>query len=91
MSSGVNLTLKSLFSRRALKFFISKFRGAVAARETTKWALVKAVDVLKITFKELGNIMVKEGIIPDGNLVYHFSYYELKMIASEPHPELIHK
>lgn len=87
----LTINKKRFASRRALKFFISKFRGSVAARETTKCALVRAIDVLKKTFRELGRIMVKDGIIPDDSLVYHFSYYELKRIVSKPDPKIILK
>ena len=85
----INLIL--LFFRKILKYTLNKLRVAVGTREQTKSALVKATDKLRIAYRKLAREMVKEGLLPSENLIFHLTHYELQDIVNRRSPIAISK
>ncbi|KAF2905990.1 hypothetical protein ILUMI_00186 [Ignelater luminosus] len=77
--------------RKVLKFLIGRCRKAVAKREATKSELIRMTNEVRLAFRDLSKQMVSEGIIPDAELIYYFSVYELKQTILRRDPALIRK
>lgn len=84
-------TPKKKFTRRFLKFFMKKARKAVGFREQTKSELIRALNKLRQAFYKLGEEMVLEGLLPQKELVFHLSFYELGRLIEKPDPILVIK
>lgn len=70
---------------------MSKCRTTVAAREQTKSELVRAVNEFRIAFRKLAKQMTLEGIIPNADLIFFFTIYELQRVLKNQDSNLIQK
>lgn len=89
-----NITsVKKQSTRKFLKFLMTKSRKAVGFREQTKSESIRFVDKLRQAYRILGQKMAHKGLIPDPDLIFHLSHYEIGKIIenSEPSPVLIFK
>jgi hypothetical protein len=80
-------------TRTILKFLMKKSRRAVGIREQTKSESVRLVNKLRIAYRVLGEKMTLAGLIPDQELVFHLTHYEVGQLIqrSERSPVLITK
>ena len=82
---------KDAVTQRLLKFFISRARKGVVLREKSKSLLVRAVHHFRLAYRRLGELMVREGKIPDAGLVTFFTHSELQQVIHSRAAALINK
>lgn len=79
------------FNKRLLQTFLSRSRKYVSEREKTKSVVIKYVDWLRKSCYHLGTLMVREGMLPDEELVFFLTAEEIKDILDSQKPGLISK
>jgi pyruvate,water dikinase len=62
---------------RGLRWLLPKAHNAVRRREHTKSHLVTVAHHFKLAFAHLGELLVREGSLPDPDLVYFLTFDEL--------------
>lgn len=70
---------------------MKKMQVAVGRREQTKSEMIRAIDKLRQAYRVLGRKLVSEGYVPDENLIYHLTQYEIRQLVSNRNPHLISK
>ncbi|PAA89199.1 hypothetical protein BOX15_Mlig003482g1 [Macrostomum lignano] len=75
------LELRNPLTRRLVKALIPLARRGVASREWGKAISIRMVDAIKEGYKHLGQLMVKEELAPDTDLVYFFTHRELGLLV----------
>ena len=63
--------------RAAAIYYGKQCRQSVVDRESTKSRLILLIDMFKTRYAQLSALMVKEGILPDGDLVYFLTHEEI--------------
>jgi pyruvate,water dikinase len=76
---------------RALKFFVPRSRDAVIAREKTKSLLIRTIHVFRMAYRRLAQLLVRDGKIPDANLIFFFTHSELQELIRSNGVALINK
>ncbi|KAI9559139.1 hypothetical protein GHT06_015928 [Daphnia sinensis] len=76
---------------RALKFFVPRSRNAVIAREKTKSLLIRTIHVFRMAYRRLAHLLVRDGKIPDTNLIFFFTHSELQELILSNGVALINK
>lgn len=76
---------------RALKFFVPRSRDAVCAREKTKSLLIRTIHVFRTAYRHLAQLLVRDGKIPDANLIFFFTHSELQDLIRSNGAALINK
>lgn len=76
---------------RALKFFVPRSRDAVCAREKTKSLLIRTIHVFRMAYRRLAQILVRDGKIPDENLIFFFTHPEIQELIRSNGAALINK
>ena len=76
---------------RALKFFVPRSRDAVIAREKTKSLLIRTIHVFRMAYRRLAQLLVRDGKIPDANLIFFFTHSELQEVIRSNGVALINK
>uniref|UniRef100_A0A0N8BPI2 Phosphoenolpyruvate synthase n=1 Tax=Daphnia magna TaxID=35525 RepID=A0A0N8BPI2_9CRUS len=76
---------------RALKFFVPRSRNAVIAREKTKSLLIRTIHVFRMAYRKLASLLVRDGKIPDSNLIFFFTHSELQELIRANGVALINK
>ncbi|EFN79325.1 Probable phosphoenolpyruvate synthase [Harpegnathos saltator] len=75
------------------KWFLQKViplsRKAVTRREMTKNFAVFAIHKMRMAYRRLGILMVKENYIPDENLIFFLTNYEIARLLNSHHNPLI--
>lgn len=69
---------------RALRWLLPKAHSAIRQREQTKSLLVEATHRLKRGYRHLGEVLAKEGHLPDADLVFFFTRAELREFVDQP-------
>lgn len=64
-----------------LRWLLPRAHAAIRRREHTKSRLVEVAHRFKIGFRHLGELLVREGALPDADLVNFFSVQELPVFA----------
>ncbi|KAI4454859.1 phosphoenolpyruvate synthase-related [Holotrichia oblita] len=82
---------KKGLTRYILKYLVKKCREAVAGREKSKSELIRGINRFRLAYRELGQQMVLEELIPEPDLVFFLTHDELKTISRQISPELISK
>ncbi|XP_076349027.1 uncharacterized protein LOC143246347 isoform X3 [Tachypleus tridentatus] len=77
------------FSRFILRFFVSQARRGVCLRERSKSLLVKYVDNFRKGYRLLEKLMVKEGRLPDPELLHFFTNEEIRELLMTRSAHLI--
>lgn len=62
---------------------MNKMQIAVGRREQTKSEFVCAMDKLRQGFRVLAKKMVRDGLIPKEELIYHFTLHEITQLIIE--------
>lgn len=76
---------------RAVRWFLPKAHAAVRRREQTKSHLAKVSTLFKRAYRRVGELLVKEGHLPDVDLVYCFSREELHRFVRRPDAAMVEK
>ncbi|MEH6582348.1 MAG: PEP/pyruvate-binding domain-containing protein [Halioglobus sp.] len=69
---------------RGIRWVLPKAHNAIRRREHTKSQLVQLAYRFKQAFRNLGERMASEGILPDADLVFFFSTSELSEFIAQP-------
>lgn len=80
-----------MFFRIILNFLVKLARNGVGYRESTKSELVRGINTLRKYFLNMAKMMVLEGIIPNKELIFHFTKDELEQLFKIPDPALVFK
>ncbi|XP_070392652.1 uncharacterized protein [Dermacentor albipictus] len=75
--------------RLILKVVIPKARGAVAARETAKSAVLRTIHQLRLVCQQLGQRMVREGRLPSADLLFFLTFEEIGLLLNSRAPGLV--
>ncbi|XP_077511472.1 rifampicin phosphotransferase-like isoform X2 [Amblyomma americanum] len=81
----------TILQRLILKLVIPRARIAVAARETSKSAVVRVIHQLRLMFHQLSLRMVSEGRLPDAELLFFLTFEEIGQLLRTRSPELVLK
>ncbi|XP_077516891.1 rifampicin phosphotransferase-like isoform X2 [Amblyomma americanum] len=79
----------TFLQRLILKFVIPKARSAVAARETAKSAVVRTIHQLRLVCQCMAQRMVREGRLPDADLLFFLTFEEIGLLLRTRAPELV--
>jgi rifampicin phosphotransferase len=77
--------------RRALRFLLPHCRSAVARREKSKSGLISAVHVLRKGYRRLAQLLVREGRIPEVDLLFYMTNHEIGRLVQHRDPVLLAK
>ncbi len=76
---------------RALKFFVPKSRNGVIAREKTKSMLIRTIHAFRLAYRRLAQLLVRDGKIPEPNLIFYFTHLEVQELIRSNGAALINK
>ena len=88
--AGVKMPTNGI-QRRLLKFLLPKARYWVGRREWAKSYGVKSMDNLRRLYNLLAKVMVKNGNIPDEDLIFFLTPDEIETLAHSRAPKIIFK
>ena len=74
---------------RGLRAVLPKAHDAIRRREHTKSQLVAIAHRFKLAFYHLGDLLEKEGHLPDADLVHFFAFEELPDFVASPTEEAV--
>lgn len=77
--------------RRALKYLIKQARKGCRNREYSKSRMIYVIDYFKKAYKQLAEMMVEKGALPDADLIYFMTNKELGDLIKEHNPIYIKK
>ncbi|XP_064460583.1 rifampicin phosphotransferase-like [Ornithodoros turicata] len=83
-----NLTI---FQRLLLNFLLPRARTAVAGRETAKSATVRMIHKFRVAFIQLANQMVREGRIPEPDILFFMTFEEIGQLLETRSPTIAAK
>lgn len=78
-------------TRQVLKWIVPKARKAVGSREWGKSLSVKVSDVYKEAYWQLADLMLKEGRLPEKELMFFLTHSEIGRLLKTRSPRLITK
>ncbi|XP_054719116.1 putative phosphoenolpyruvate synthase [Uloborus diversus] len=78
-------------TRMILKFLLPTCRKGVQNREASKSVLIRGVDAWRKGYCRLAKLMVSEGRIPDGDLLFFMTVDEIKELLETRSPSIIAK
>lgn len=86
-TKGLSLTRKRLIQY----FFLPMARKAVGKRENTKSLIIYSIDMIRQAINRLAKKMHEEGRIPEEDLLFHLTLYEIDQLFTERNPLFIMK
>ena len=78
-------------TRGALKFLAKAAREGVYDREYTKSRFVKAVEIIKLPYLKLADMLVDEHILPNSDLIFFLTHEEVGRLINYQETKLIKK
>ncbi|XP_067001276.2 rifampicin phosphotransferase [Anabrus simplex] len=84
-------SVKKERTRSILKFLMPWCRRTVACRETSKASLVSIVHEFRVAYRGLAELLQLEGRLPDRQLIYFLTHYELGQLIESRDPTLLAK
>ena len=72
---------KPLLKRSAIAF-AKRARQAVVDREYTKSRLIEIIDLFKTQYARLAELLVKDGLLPETDLIYFLTHTEIGQLIS---------
>ena len=78
-------------AKTALKFIGSGIHKATGHREETKNRIVYRINEIRIAVKKLAKSMAFHGYLPDIDLIFHLSQFEISQLLRTRSPLLIQK
>ncbi|XP_049815699.1 uncharacterized phosphotransferase YvkC-like isoform X3 [Schistocerca nitens] len=85
------ISVKQERTRKILSWLLPWCQKSVAIRETTKACVIKVLHQFRLAFRELGQLMVKESRLPDAELVFYMTFYELGYLLNTRDPVIVNK
>ncbi len=76
---------------KALRYIIGQARTGVKNREFSKSMCIKVFDQFKTAYAGLGEMLVKEGALPDADLIYFLQHKEIGKLVNEKQAGLVKK
>lgn len=76
------------WQRAVMLHLIRAARKGVGLREWGKSISIEMVEVIKVGYRQLGQLLQQEGLVPDADLVYFFTHRELGQVSkglASPH------
>jgi len=74
-----------------LRSLLPLCRSTVLAREASKNYYITVTHRLRLAYRYLAQLMVKEGRIPEAELLFYFTHCELGVLLQTRDPVLINK
>lgn len=84
-------TPKKSFTRWILQKIVPYGRKAVARREMTKSILTNALHKFRLSYRKLAKLLIKENRLPDENLIFFLTHYEIGLLVKKTDSFLIRK
>lgn len=81
----------SLDFRILLKWLQPLSKTAAERREITKNALLLVLHQFRLAYRHLGELMLQEGRLPEANLLFYFTHYELMTFITTQDPAILQK
>lgn len=78
-------------NKRALKFVMARLRTAVGLREQTKSAVILGVHKTRLAYRQLAVRMVRDGLLPGEDLIFHLTDHELNDLIQNGNVGLVTK
>lgn len=85
------VTPKKMSTRWLLKKMVPICHRAVARREMSKNLLIEMVHVLRLHYKNLEALMIKDGLLPDEGLIFFLTHEEIGTVIGKSNSSLIRK
>lgn len=85
------ITPKKSRTKWMLKKLMPACQRNVARREMTKSLLIEMVHVLRIHYRHLEDLMIKDGLLPDKGLIFFLTHDEIGRVIEKPNNALIKK
>ncbi|XP_049832053.1 putative phosphoenolpyruvate synthase [Schistocerca gregaria] len=85
------ISVKQERTRKILSWLLPWCQKSVAIRETTKACVIKVLHQFRLAFRDLGQLMVKESRLPDAELVFYMTFYELGYLLNTRDPVIVNK
>ncbi|GAB6029207.1 hypothetical protein CHUAL_004978 [Chamberlinius hualienensis] len=79
------------FKKRLLKFIMKFVRNSVCYRESAKSMVIKYFDAVRLAYRHLAKLMVKEGYFLDENLIFFLTYEEIHQLITTRSPKLLRR
>jgi pyruvate,water dikinase len=76
-------------SRQIIKWVLGISRYAVEAREQSKSLLIRTVHQFRLAYRALAKKMVEEGRLPEPDLIFFLTNWELKNLLETRSPKLV--
>lgn len=84
-------TPKKNFTRWILQKIVPYGRKAVARREMTKSILTNAFHKFRLSYRKLAKLLVEKSRLPDENLIFFLTHYEIGLLVKKPDYFLVRK
>jgi len=81
---------ESIF-RQILRLMLPWYENTVKRRELTKAAYIQIIHDFRLAFRHLGKLLVQESILPEVDLLYFLSLWEIGQIIQTRNPNLLKK
>ncbi|XP_037074585.1 uncharacterized protein LOC119095838 [Pollicipes pollicipes] len=78
-------------TRRLVSFVLPYARRGVVQREQTKSLLVRMLHQFRLAFRRLAELMVRESRLPDSDLVFFLTLYEIQRLLDTRSPAIVTK
>ncbi len=88
--AAVLLPYKGL-KRQALKYLIKEARNGCRNREFSKSRMILIVDYFKTAYRQLANMLVDKGALPETDLIYFLTHRELGNLIFHKDPIYVKK
>ncbi|MDL2296694.1 hypothetical protein LJC68_04940 [Bacteroidales bacterium OttesenSCG-928-B11] len=75
--------------RKVLRYLVAQARSGVVNRESSKSSIVKVCDKLKMAYRHLAELMVKENIWQDPSLIYFLQHNEIGRLINDGESALV--
>ena len=79
------------FTRAILKFILPYTHGSTALREKAKSLGISQVHDIRLAYRNLALTMAKKGCLPDPELIFHMSHFEIQKLIRYRSPVIIQK
>jgi pyruvate,water dikinase len=70
-----------------VKRLVKMAHNGIRGREQSKSRLIKVTQIFKAAYRQLGQMVVAEGLLPENDLLYFFTHQELEEVLRKQDPE----
>ena len=83
--------LHYLIFRKTLKFLVPFAHQFVALRESCKSHLIKRSHEIRLAYRKLAQLLCLDGRLPDPELLFFLTHYEIGQLIHQRNPTLLNK